>query len=295
MLPITMVYPTVGFYNALLVSFIVVIISGLGEVKGVIFVGIIMGIMESIVTAFFLSEYATLVSFAVLVTILVLKPKGLFGKGWDEEQTLLLFTTSVSLPNFHHYSWLFILVVFIFAMLYSILSQYFWLTLWLHRYIKFWLWGYLWRRSLCCCFIINPPGMPSLLSIVIGVLFTIIVTLLIGLICLRLRGPYMAIGTLLFDTYSCFTWIVSHLRNFGFHIGGGLRTVVGPVLGAFSLTFISEFFRFIGEFRFIRYGIIVLVVMLLFPRGQLVSLSISTGALVEKLKYHIGRPFMALL
>jgi branched-chain amino acid transport system permease protein len=80
MLPITMVYPTVGFENALLMSFIIVIIGGLGEVKGIIFVGITIGIIESIVTTFLLSEYATLVSFAILITVLVLKPEGLFGR-----------------------------------------------------------------------------------------------------------------------------------------------------------------------------------------------------------------------
>jgi branched-chain amino acid transport system permease protein len=267
----------------------------------------------------------------------------------------------------------YILIVFILAMLYSILSQYFDL---LFGYINILNFGYaaIFGVGAYAAALLSISKMPSFLSIVIGALFTVIIALPIGLICLRLRGSYMAIGTLLFGEilrliiarplvdytrgylglwgippllgtgkvqyyypflillliltffkfkiinskigyaiiairedevtassigihvvkYKLLVFVISAFISaimggfyahyfltltpavleasltfeiLAFTLVGGYGTILGPVLGAFSLTFISEIFRFIGEFRFIIYGIIVLGVMLLFPRG----------------------------
>lgn len=52
---------------------------------------------------------------------------------------------------------------------------------------------------------------------------------------------------------------------------GGVGTVVGPILGAFTLTFISEYFRaayaHIGGLDMLLYGVLVILIVLFLPGG----------------------------
>jgi branched-chain amino acid transport system permease protein len=48
---------------------------------------------------------------------------------------------------------------------------------------------------------------------------------------------------------------------------GGLGTFLGPVMAAFGLTMGLEYLRFLGDYRFIAYGIILVVVVLFLPEG----------------------------
>lgn len=48
---------------------------------------------------------------------------------------------------------------------------------------------------------------------------------------------------------------------------GGLGSFVGPVIGAFLLTVGLEYLRFMGDYRFITYGILVVIVILYLPQG----------------------------
>ena len=48
---------------------------------------------------------------------------------------------------------------------------------------------------------------------------------------------------------------------------GGFGTFLGPVLGAFILTVGLEYLRFMGDYRFITYGILVVLVVLFMPQG----------------------------
>ena len=48
---------------------------------------------------------------------------------------------------------------------------------------------------------------------------------------------------------------------------GGLGTFMGPVLGAFILTVGLEYLRFLGDYRFITYGILIVLVVLFMPQG----------------------------
>ena len=64
--------------------------------------------------------------------------------------------------------------------------------------------------------------------------------------------------------------------NFGFHLAlisiffvavGGTERFIGPVVGALLLTALPEVLRVAGDYRMIVYGLIVLAVMVLCPRG----------------------------
>ena len=48
---------------------------------------------------------------------------------------------------------------------------------------------------------------------------------------------------------------------------GGVSTFMGPVLGSFLLTLGLEYLRFMGEYRFITYGILLVVIILFMPQG----------------------------
>lgn len=86
-------------------------------------------------------------------------------------------------------------------------------------------------------------------------------------------GAFVAgVGGGLYSTYVSFV----NSDNFGFHLAlisifyvsvGGTERFYGPVIGALLLTALPELLRFTGDFRMIVYGVIVLALMLLFPRG----------------------------
>jgi branched-chain amino acid transport system permease protein len=52
-----------------------------------------------------------------------------------------------------------------------------------------------------------------------------------------------------------------------FTMVGGLGTFLGPVFGSFLLTLGLEFLRFLGEYRFITYGILLVLITLFMPEG----------------------------
>jgi len=86
-------------------------------------------------------------------------------------------------------------------------------------------------------------------------------------------GAFVAgVGGGLYSTYISFV----NSDNFGFHLAlisiffvsvGGTERFYGPVIGAMLLTALPEVLRFAGDLRMVVYGVIVLVLMLLFPRG----------------------------
>jgi len=52
---------------------------------------------------------------------------------------------------------------------------------------------------------------------------------------------------------------------------GGRGTLIGPLIGAFSMTIIPEMLRFLAEFRLLFYGLVLIGAVIFFPNG-LVSL-----------------------
>lgn len=65
-------------------------------------------------------------------------------------------------------------------------------------------------------------------------------------------------------------------ENFSFHMAlvsifyvavGGMYTFSGPIVGAVVLTLLPEVFRFAADYRMILYGVVVIIVVIVFPRG----------------------------
>jgi len=73
------VYPFVG--QALgLKAIVILIVAGLGNTRGCLVVGVILGILESLAVGMGGSTYRDLVAYGGMVAILILKPHGLFGE-----------------------------------------------------------------------------------------------------------------------------------------------------------------------------------------------------------------------
>ncbi len=66
-------------------AFVIVVLGGLGSVKGAITGGLILGIVENFVSAFFDPGYKDAISFILLVIILIARPRGIFGKHFFAE------------------------------------------------------------------------------------------------------------------------------------------------------------------------------------------------------------------
>jgi branched-chain amino acid transport system permease protein len=79
LLPYFFVFPEVGeLFN--LKSFIVVVLGGVGSIPGVILGGLVVGGIESFGTHFISALGAEVVIFAIFITLLLIRPKGLLGK-----------------------------------------------------------------------------------------------------------------------------------------------------------------------------------------------------------------------
>lgn len=66
-------------------AFIAAVVGGIGILPGAMLGGIIMGLVEAIVSGFFSSTYRDAAAFAILILILLYKPTGLLGKNVKEK------------------------------------------------------------------------------------------------------------------------------------------------------------------------------------------------------------------
>ena len=77
--PVFMVAPGMGA-ALIMKAFVVIILGGLGSVFGTIAGGLLLGITESLVGAYWLNQYIDPIGFLLIIVLLMVKPTGLFGK-----------------------------------------------------------------------------------------------------------------------------------------------------------------------------------------------------------------------
>lgn len=78
LVPLMPITPHTGFPFKL-TSFAIVILGGMGSLPGAMIGGIIIGVAESLGTVFIPSSLKQVISFGIMVLILLLRPRGLFG------------------------------------------------------------------------------------------------------------------------------------------------------------------------------------------------------------------------
>jgi branched-chain amino acid transport system permease protein len=73
------VTPGVGPTYTLL-AFVIVIVGGLGSMAGALVGGVLIGVSESLAGLFVTPSAKSMISFALLMLVLLLRPSGLMGK-----------------------------------------------------------------------------------------------------------------------------------------------------------------------------------------------------------------------
>lgn len=77
--PISQVYPTVGD-NLVVKAFIIIVLAGMGSINGALIGGYIVGLSESLGSAYISLTFKDAYPLILLVIILILRPQGLFGR-----------------------------------------------------------------------------------------------------------------------------------------------------------------------------------------------------------------------
>jgi branched-chain amino acid transport system permease protein len=79
LLLLTEVTPASGPAYTLL-GFVIVIVGGLGSLSGALLGGVLIGLSESMASLFMPPSAKSMLSFALLIGVLLLRPAGLFGQ-----------------------------------------------------------------------------------------------------------------------------------------------------------------------------------------------------------------------
>ncbi|MGI6147599.1 MAG: branched-chain amino acid ABC transporter permease [Bacillota bacterium] len=77
------VYPQMGAIT--IKSFIAAVFGGLGSLPGAVIGSLLLGIIETLVSGYFSSQYRDLISFTLLIAVLIFRPIGLMGKVTEEK------------------------------------------------------------------------------------------------------------------------------------------------------------------------------------------------------------------
>ncbi len=77
------VYPQIGIITNK--SFIAAVFGGLGSLPGAVIGSILLGIIETMASAYISSSYRDLIAFTLLIVVLVVKPTGLMGKATEDK------------------------------------------------------------------------------------------------------------------------------------------------------------------------------------------------------------------
>ena len=77
--PLFTVYPIMG-HEMLINSFVVIVIGGLGSLRGAVLAAFLIGIVQTL-AEFFITDFAMVVVYMMMAVILVFMPRGLLGEG----------------------------------------------------------------------------------------------------------------------------------------------------------------------------------------------------------------------
>ena len=65
-------------------GFVAAVLGGFGSLLGALVGGLLLGFVNAVVGRYISSNYQTVIAFAVLLTLLAIRPQGIVGRHWDE-------------------------------------------------------------------------------------------------------------------------------------------------------------------------------------------------------------------
>ena len=77
--PVVLAEPTVGLYPAIK-SFVVIVLGGMGSMAGAVVGGLILGVFEMFGAVYIAPDYRDSFGLIILILVLLLRPRGLFGE-----------------------------------------------------------------------------------------------------------------------------------------------------------------------------------------------------------------------
>lgn len=80
LIPIYSIYPRIG-QNFSTITFAVVVLGGLGNTKGALVAGLLIGVVENFTATYINSNISLIAVFVLFILVMLLKPNGLFSKG----------------------------------------------------------------------------------------------------------------------------------------------------------------------------------------------------------------------
>ena len=66
-------------------AFVAAVLGGIGILPGAVVGGLILGVIEALVSGFISSTFRDAAAFAILILVLLFRPTGLFGKNTKEK------------------------------------------------------------------------------------------------------------------------------------------------------------------------------------------------------------------
>ena len=171
----------------LLKGIAVVILGGMGDIRGALIGGLFLGFAEVLAVAYFSSDYRDAVAFGLLFLILLVRPAGMFGKVHGTEGLTMLEWWDGIWATYDA----FILGIGVSAML--ALSIYVTLSCGLLSLANA---AFMGIGAYTSAFVTLNSDLPFGVALASGALLPALVALIIGIPTLRLSGVYLAMATL---------------------------------------------------------------------------------------------------
>ena len=67
-------------------GFVAAVLGGFGSLPGALLGGLLLGVVNALVGRYISSSYQTVISFAILLALLAVRPQGLIGSQWEESR-----------------------------------------------------------------------------------------------------------------------------------------------------------------------------------------------------------------
>ena len=167
--------------NLLLVSFVVLVLAGIGSVRGAMICGLLVGVIETVTAGTVSSETKEAVLFVVLFAVLLIRPQGIFAGAASTRDWRMAYLTAL----FEISGLNILLALSVFATLmvgqFSIAQ------------VGFWSIG-----AFVSAMLTTMYGFPLFSALLISGIICAVIGIALGYPCLRIKGIYLTLATVAF-------------------------------------------------------------------------------------------------